>query len=169
MAYGDTSAAQGSPQGPTPLPLDGSGSLEWWRSQIGGAEDKIKRYAETWKKNVRRQIGTPLETIPLVDTVVVPLDHANIEQKKAQLYFRNPDVQLTAAPGHDASADALQAFSAVLNEYLGPDGVDAETMTDELLTDVLCPSGIGFSVIGLDITVDGTKAVEVGTEDVPAV
>lgn len=149
-------------QKPSPLPQDGFGSLEFWKSQITGAEEKIKRYSSAWKKNIQRQIGQPLDLIPVTDTVVIPIDHANIEQKKAQLYFKNPDVQLLAAPGHDASADALQAFSAVLNEYLGPDGVDAEAMMDELLSDVLCPSGIGFSVLGLDVTQDGTKPVQVG-------
>mgnify|MGYP001585291382 CR=1 FL=1 len=170
MAYGETPAT-GTPQGrpPAPLPSEGFGSLDFWKDQITAAEAKIQRYAPAWKQNVQRQIGTPLEIAPKTDIVVVPLDHANIEQKKATIYFRNPEVQLVAAPGHDASADALQAFSVVLNEYLGPDGVDAETMADELLTDVLCPSGIGFSVIGLDVATDGVRPVEVGQRAVPAV
>lgn len=160
MADGQTPAT--GPQA-TPLPPDGFGSLDFWKGQITAGEEKIAKYAEAWKKNVQHQIGTPLEIAPTTDTVVVPLDHANIEQKKAQIYFRNPDVQLTAAPGHDASADALQAFSALVNEYLGPDGVDAETMADEVLTDVLCPSGIGFSVLGIEIAQDGTMQEQVGT------
>lgn len=170
MAYGETPQTLG-PQAapPLPLPAEGLGSLDFWKSQITAAEAKIQKYAEAWKKNVRRQIGTPLEAMPKSDTVVVPLDHANIEQKKAQIYFRNPDVQLVAAPGHESSEDALQGFSAVVNEYLGGDGVDAETMADELLTDVMCPSGIGVSVLGLETAIDGTKPVEVGTEDVPAI
>lgn len=157
-----------APSAPAPLPREGFGSLEWWRGQITAAEDKIDRYKGAWKKNISRQIGQPLEVMPQTDTVVVPIDHANIEQKKALLYFRNPDVQLVAAPGHEAEADVLQSFSAVVNEVLGADGVDSETMTDELLTDVLCPAGIGFSVIGLDVTTDGTEPMQIGTQETPA-
>ena len=155
--------------GPAPLPSDGHGSLAFWKSQITAAEDKIKLYAPAWKKNIAQQIGTPLDLRPTTDTIVIPIDHANIEQKKALLFFKNPDVQLLPAPGHDASADVLRAFSAVLNEYLGPDGVDAEALMEELLADVLCPSGIGFSVLGIDITTDGTTPVVVGQREVPQV
>ena len=156
-----------APQGAPALPREGLGSLEWWQGQITGAEEKIKKYAPAWKRNVSRQIGNPLETTPTADTVVVPLDFANVEQKKAQLYFQNPDVQLTAGPGHEAKADDLRAFTIVLNETLGPDGVDAETTMDEMLTDVLCPSGIGIVALGMHATVDGVKPVQVGQRPSP--
>lgn len=157
--------ARQSAKGPAPLPLEGFGSRQWWDDQITAAEEKVKKYAPGWKKNIARLIGHPLDIMPTADTVVVPLDHANVEQKKALLYFKNPEVQLTAAPGHQAQADAVQAFGTLLNKYLGPDGVDAESTMDELLTDVLCPSGIGWIVLGLDVTEDGTKPVIVGYQE----
>lgn len=150
----------------TPLPAEGYGSLQWFREQIRASEDKIARYAPSWKKNLRQLTATPLDLTPKTDTVIVPLDFANVEQKKAQLYFRNPEVQLTAAPGHEARADAVQAFGHLLNETLGPDGVDAEAMMDEVLTDVLCPAGFGCTVLGIDLTQDGTEQIQVGEKPV---
>jgi len=150
-----------------PLPVEGFGSLSWFRDQIEAAEDKIKRYEKAWKQNIASLTNKPLSMVPAKDTVIVPIDFANVEQKKAQLYFQNPDVQLTPAPGHEAQADAIQAFTALLNETLSADGVDAETMMEEMLTDVLCPSGIGVTVIGINITQDGMKPVQVGEEPDP--
>lgn len=163
--YGTTTPGQ--PAAQPQMPAEGFGSLPWWKDQIEASEEKIKRYTKRWKVNVDRYLAQPLTIAPAVDTVVVPLDFANVEQKKALLYFRNPDVDLSAAPGHEAQADAIQAFRHLLNETLGPDGVDAETMMDELLSDVLCPSGIGFSVLGMEVTTDGTTQMQMGTEPSP--
>lgn len=145
------------------LPKEGFGSKAWWNEQITSSEEKIAKYAPVWKTNVSRLIGQQLASAPTADTVTVPLDHANVEQKKSQLYFRNPEVHLTAAPGHAAEASAVRAFGVLLSEVLGPDGVDAETTMDELLTDVLCPAGMGVTVLGIDLTIDGVKPVQVGT------
>lgn len=156
--------APGSQQGPAPLPPDGFGSLAWWQSQIRASEEKVKRYEPSWKKNVAQLTATPLQIRPTVDTVVVPIDFANVEQKKAQLYFKNPEVQLSAAPGYESKADAVQAFGYLLNETLGPDVVDAEAMMDEMLTDVLCPSGMGVTVLGIELAQDGTKQIQIGEQ-----
>lgn len=146
--------------------MEGFGSLAWFREQITAAEDKIQRYEKAWKRNIASYTNKPLTLMPTQDTVVVPLDFANVEQKKAQLYFQNPDVTLVAAPGHEAQAEAIQAFGVVLNETLGSDGVDAETMMEEMLTDVLCPSGLGFTTMGIEITTDGTIPQVVGERPV---
>lgn len=156
------------PATPRPLPAEGCGSKAWWDDQITAAEEKIKRKADGWKQNVNSYLAQPLSIAPAKDTVIVPIDYANVEQKKARLYFRNPEVQLIAAPGHDAQEDAVQAFGVLLNETLGPDGVDAEAMMDEMLTDVLCPAGIGITVLGMEATIDGKKPVITGYQDTPA-
>ena len=74
--------------GPAPLPADGHGSLAFWKSQITAAEEKIKLYAPAWKKNIAQQLGTPLDLRPTTDTVVIPIDHANIEQKRRSCFSR---------------------------------------------------------------------------------
>lgn len=155
--------ASGPPKGPAPLPVEGLGSRDWWTTQITASDEKIAKKMPAWRQNLDAYL---LQNQPVskADTVHVPLDFANVEQKKALLYFKNPEVQLTAAPGHDAQAGAVQAFGVVLNELLGPDGIDAETCMDEMLMDVLCPSGIGVVVLGLDITTDGTQQIQTGTQ-----
>lgn len=159
----ETYGTSGPPQKMVPLPREGYGSLAWFQDQLQAAEEKITKYESRWKENVRQLTGTPLTITPTTDTIVIPLDHANVEQKKAQLYFRNPEVQLTAAAGYEAQADAVQAFGALLNETLGPDGVDAEAMMDEMLTDVLCPAGLGVTVLGMELAQDGVKPIQVGS------
>ena len=144
------------------MPAEGFGSLAWFKDQVTAAEEKVKRYEKSWKRNVSQLTATPLSILPTADTVVVPIDFANVEQKKAQLYFKNPEVQLTAAPGYQALADAVQAFGYLLNETLGPDGVDTEALMDEMLTDVLCPAGMGVTVLGIELAQDGTKPIQVG-------
>ena len=111
MAYADT----GTTQAPTPLATEGGGSLKWWKSQITASEEKIQRYAKAWKQNIDQQTGHPLTATPTSDTVVIPIDHANIEQKKALLAFKKLSVQMIAAPGHEVHRPVLQAFSAVVS------------------------------------------------------
>lgn len=153
-------------KGPAPLPAEGLGSREWWNTQITASDDKIATKKPHWRANLDAYL---LQNQPKGkgDTVYVPLDFANVEQKKALLYFKNPEVQLTAAPGYQGLAPAVQAFGNVLNEVLGPDGVDAETCMDEMLMDVLCPAGIGVVVLGFEVTVDGTEPIQTGTKPGP--
>ena len=137
-----------------PFPTeDGPYSFGAWLKRITASEEKRDRLKSLWKDNVNRYRGKYLESKPDHDVIVVPKDYANVEQKKAQLFFQSPEVQLTALlPGMEKTG---QLFQAVLNHHLGSSEINAKRMIDEVLFDLLCPAGIGVSVIGYENVVDG--------------
>lgn len=140
---------------PVKLPADGHGSLAFWIKEA----DRSKQWWETlastrnWEKNLQSYLGKGLEGTPTSDTIAVPKDFANVEQKKALLFFQVPDVTLTAK--QPALEPAIPVFQAVLNHTLSPHGIHAGALMDEVLFDVLCPAGIGVSKIGYDVETDG--------------
>ena len=140
-------------------------SADFWRAQIKASQDKRQKYVEQWRGNIQRYLAKTLSETPTQDTIVVPLDYANTEQKKALLFFKVPEVQLT--PKRPAFEQAVPVFQAVLNHYLGRHGVDARTMMHEALFDAICPSGLAVTMIGYEPTVDGKKPVQVGTQPDP--
>lgn len=132
-----------------PLPNDGPHAASAWKARYTGALNRMKPKVETGRANVRRYQVKHLDIAPAADTVVVPDDYANVEQKKAQLFFQSPEVALKATmPGLEK---AVPVFQAVINEKLGPDEIDALSMVDEVLFDVLCPAGFGATKIGVDV------------------
>lgn len=145
------------PKDVLPLPDEGFGSLGWWHDAIKAGEDARDRRVEQWKKNVDSYLGDRKKTD---DDVPVNVDFYNTEQKKAQLFFRTPEVQLTAKrPGLE---DAVTVFQAVINHKLGRSGVNAAAMMDEVLFDCLCPAGLMASVIGYEAIADGETQIQVG-------
>lgn len=137
----------------------------FWQAQITAAKDKRQKYVTEWRGNIQRYLGKPLSAAPTQDTIIVPLDYANTEQKKAQLFFKVPEVQLS--PKRPAYEQAVPVFQAVLNHYLGRHGVDARTMLHEALFDAICPAGLAVTMIGYEPTVDGTREVQIGTQPDP--
>lgn len=100
--------------------------------------------------------------------MVVPKDYANTEQKKGQLFFQTPYIQaLPLEPAAAGMEDAVSIFEPVINHYLGPDGVNAKAMVDEVLMDGLVASGVFASKIAYESVVDGTKPIQVGQQPDP--
>ena len=129
-----------------PLPEDGPHAASAWQARITSAKQRMQRKVEKGRANVKRY---QVEHKDLTDgEVVVPDDFANVEQKKAQLFFQSPDVQLR--PTMPGLENAALLFQAVLNEQLGPDGADAKAMVGEVLFDLLCPAGFAATKIGYD-------------------
>lgn len=147
------------------LPADGHGSLTYWLSAIKDSEEKRNTYKEKdWDRNVQAYLGKTLSHAPTHDTVTVPKDFANVERKKAELFFQNPDVNLTAKqPGLE---EAVQTFQAVLNYHLGPEGVDAGALMIECTFDA-CMTGLLCSCIGYESFQQGTVPMQVGEEPDP--
>lgn len=139
------------------LPAEGPGSFSFWLKEAKRSEDWLKSIAtkREWDKNTQAYLTL---TERRGDDVVVPKDYANVEQKKALLFFQVPEVTLTAEqPGLE---DAVRVFQAVLNRKLRADEVNAGAMMDEVLFDVLCPAGIGFSKIGYEAEQDGMTTIQ---------
>jgi hypothetical protein len=146
----------------------GEDAVKDWKARIITSKDPIATIIEEGKTNVARYRVKNLLATPKEAEVVVPLDYSYTEQKKAQLFFQVPEVQLTASrPEAEASAPVAQA---VINTMLGPKpvGVDAKTAVWEALTDVVCPTGYGVCKIGYTNVVHGKKSVQVGQEPDPA-
>lgn len=145
---------------------EGPYSFAAWNSRISAAEEKRDRNKALWKANVNRYRGKMLEYQPEYDHIVVPKDYASVEQKKAQLFFQSPDIQLTALlPGMEKTA---QLFQAVINHQLGPHEINVKTTIDEVLFDLLCPAGIGATKIGYENVLDGAIPMELENRLVPA-
>jgi len=135
-----------------------------WESRIKAAETKRDSFADLQRENVDAYKGEILNDAPSTDTVIVPKDFANVEQKKAQLFFQQPDIQATALSVLQGQEDAVTIWQAVLNQYLGPHGVDALTCVDECLFDCLCPAGYAASKIGYTVVQDGEIPIQVGEQ-----
>lgn len=97
----------------------------------------------------------------------VNIDFEKTEQKRHQLFFRLPALKLRALPrtirdsqprmgpngqpleGRDLKK-AIAIFREVLTRLAGPKGAHTKAVMDELIFDLLCPAGIGFSKLGYE-------------------
>lgn len=144
-----------------PLKGEGVGSYEWWMESLKTSEESRDAVRDAdWKPNVEayRGKGTKKD-----GQIRVNVDFTNVEQKKAQLFFRTPDVQLTAH--RPETEDAVILFQQVLNHKLGPAGVNAKVAVDECLFDGLCASGTWACKVGYVATTIGMVAVPTGQVD----
>jgi hypothetical protein len=145
------------------LPLradDEFGSFSFWKKEILASEQKRDNdYKPTWDRNVHSYLAKPLISAPDVDRIIVPKDFANLEQKKAQLFFQIP---LLHCESEDPDLqDAVPLAQAILRFYLSRHRVDAMTTMNEVLFDALNCSAIMCSKIGYESVQDGTKPVQI--------
>jgi hypothetical protein len=168
-----------SPTQPVASLKDGA----FWRSQIERAIQARKDLEAWWDANDRAYApsgtGTPDAYGACINT---NRDFTLVERKKADLFYQRPDVSLQPSPllegpiaGPDGqplmqpatqpgqqptpipSSVALQAHEEIVNELLGPDGVDAVRMVHQTIFDVLDLSGVGFTKMGYESV---TQAIE---------
>lgn len=135
-----------------PLPAEGPGSLSAWVAAINTDETLRKKKEPLWKENIRRykaDKGPTLGKFGIAgrETISVNIDYANTEQKKALLFFQSPELQLNAKRVDDVQAAPLA--QAVINYTLSHD-IDVLATVDQVLTDLICPAGLGVSVIGYE-------------------
>lgn len=156
--------AAAAPAKPLPLPTEGLGSWDFWKAEITNAEAKRDdTYGPLWTRNIRSYLAQPSTASGLgdvnTDQLVTPKDFANVEQKKAQLFFQLPKIIMKALqPQFEMAAPIAQA---VLRFYLGPNRVDAVKMMAECLFDALCPAGIMACKVGYESITDGTSMITV--------
>lgn len=132
--------------------------LSAWKDRLSAAREVTKELVEEGRALVKRVQAKTLKTKPLQHTVVVPLDYASVEQKKATL-FQVPEM---VAEGRRPEAEgAAPLFAAVANHVLGPEGVNAGAMLFEVQADVLI-QGYAVTKIGYENVVDGVKPVPSG-------
>lgn len=148
---------------PLQLPSEGHGSFEFWKKEIlAAAAKRDEDFKPNWDRNIasyQAKSGAPTPSVSDTDAIVVPKDFANVEQKRAQLFFQLPKV-LCKAMRPDAE-DSAPLVQAILRFYLGPQRVDAMKMMGECLFDTLCPAGLMVSKIGYESVQDGVAMVPV--------
>jgi hypothetical protein len=145
---------------PTGLPPFPEAELSAWKARLSASRDVAKELVSDGRKQLERYTAKTLASTPSQHTVVVPLDYASVEQKKAQLFFQVPEVTLEAL--QPAAEPAAPIMTAVTNHVLGPFGVNSKAMVFEALTDVLCPMGYAVTKIGYENVIDGTNPVQTG-------
>jgi hypothetical protein len=136
-----------------------------WRRRITAALEATKPAIDQGKKNVARYTGQYLDTTPTDHECLVPTDFYYVESKKAQLFYRLPDVYVK--PEQPGVEDAAVVFQAGLNKKLGPQGVNVLPTVQQVVFDVLCPTGFGAVAIGYHCEIDGEVDVQVGEEPDP--
>lgn len=148
------------PTGVPDLPATGPNSLVMWKSRMTESQDVVDRLKVSWDVNQDRYLAKrPLGGHE--SDIIVPIDYANVEQKKAALFFQNPKILISPLlPGLEKAAPI---FEAVVNYRLGRKGVNAKAAVDEVLSDALCSSGIFAVKIGYEATTNGTKQIQTGT------
>lgn len=161
----DGQASDRGAQSILPLPPDGYGSYDFWVKEAKAAVDKRdNEFKPSWDRNVQSYLAKPRALDGSGNTspnqnIVVPKDFANVEQKKAQLFFQLP--QIIAKPRRPDLAATVPLAQAILRFYLGPSRVDAIKMMGECLFDALCPAGLMASKIGYESIQDGIAPIEV--------
>jgi len=133
-----------------------------WRRRVKAALDSTKVALEQGKKNIERYNAEYLESRTGDDQVCVPTDFYYIEQKKSQLFAREPDVFLQSLqPGQE---DGAIVGAAALNAKLGPQGVNVLPTVHEIIFDTICATGFGAVKIGFEAVKDGTVDIQIGEE-----
>jgi hypothetical protein len=156
--------------------------LAFWKKQIESAESAAKPYEPWAEANLRAYAPSPnQDPATYGNSVNTNRDFVLVERKKADLFYQRPDVTLQPSPlldgpiltdqvdpttgqpvplmgpnGQPVGAHlALAAHQLIVNEELGPDGIDATRMAHQALFDVLCTQGTGFTKMGYEsVTVD---------------
>lgn len=137
----------------------------WW-GKIERSRARRKLVEDEWQHNIDSYNAKPLHDRPSKDWVNPNTDFADVEQKKSQLFFTTPEVHcLPRQPLAQGHEDVILIKQAVLNDKLGPNGVDAKRLMDKVIFDCLCPAGWGCSKLGYDATTapidHGGQAVDV--------
>jgi hypothetical protein len=145
--------AEALPEGEPPNPLL---ELPWntdqtrdWRNRVTVARQGLDAVLDEGKKNIERYTNRYLNKHDLQrDTVSIPASFWYSEQKKPQLFYRVPEVQLTGKrPGSEKIAPIVQQ---VLNDHLGPEHANVRIPMAEIIFDVICPVGFGVVKIGYE-------------------
>jgi hypothetical protein len=133
-----------------------------WQSDIEKARARRKTVSKWWDANLKKYAPDQASQDPdqYGSDVNTNRDFTLVERKKADLFDQRPEVTALPSPLIDAmegAADVLDTHTAIMAEKLGLEGVDAETLADAVVFDVLCTSGTGWTVMGYDSTTVDTQ------------
>ncbi len=151
------------------MPVQSSKDAKYWQKQIELSIAKRKRYETWWEANLRAYApGLSQDPDTYGTHINTNRDFTLVERKKADLFYQRPDVTLQPSPLTEIPIEgppdpmtgqptqipqtlALGAHETIVNEKLGPDGIDATRMAHQALFDVECTSGTGFTKMGYEM------------------
>lgn len=158
----DTEPLLTAPPLDIPLPEKGIGSLSYWQDEVTAATERREKELNNWRQNLDRtyrQCKDEVQGVTKQESIVVPTDFYNSEQKKPQLFYQTPYVQVTS---ERREGDGISCyFQHVLNFLLGSKEANVKSTVNQSLTDVLVAAGIGPTLIGYEAK-RVTKAVPTG-------
>lgn len=151
------------------LPMSEAEVTEWWK-RIERATTRVDRMAEKWDI-LLDEYRPHVEKSGAAEAVKVQMHFRNVHSKIGQLFYRAPDLILTAKDPGPASnempnpmmmlmppgmpplppltmEDIISVKQQVLQTKLGRDGLKVGRLMDELLFDVLAWSGVAASKLG---------------------
>jgi hypothetical protein len=143
------------------LPLSKDDLAGWWE-RIEKSRAVRKTVSRWWEANLKKYAPDQASDDP--DAYGAELntnrDFTLVERKKADLFFQKPDIQAVPSPLLAAQPQLLDTHTDILNEKLGPFGVNAKSMVHRVLFDVLCPAGTGWTVMGYESATVPTQTVD---------
>lgn len=184
--------------GPTTFDKSGQGLIpeapsaemlaEMWK-WVDRATARTDAYATKWDILLN-------EYLPIVlaggtsEDVRVPMHFRNVHSKIGQLFYRSPDLILTArdpGPANDEMPNPMQSMlppgmpplpplhmedviavkQQVLQSKLGREGLKANRLMDELLFDVMAWAGIGCSKLGYHCVMKPIQKPKLGPPQMP--
>lgn len=152
--------------------------LAFWRQEIKDSRQKREDVATQfgWKHNLDRYAPRALKSTLQADAsgdsnVNMGVDFADVERKKAALFFDTPKVGLTVKQDREIKPKSLEEAAALtalgrplmlstllawyqdmLNTMLGPQRANAKHAVKKAIFECLCPSGIGPVTVGYQVT-----------------
>src|SRR5581483_8073956 len=135
---------------PEKLPLSAD-DLALWHGNIEKSIALTKTVRAWWDANLKKYApDQSKDPSGYGEEINVNRDFTLVERKKADLFFQRPEVSAVASPLLADRPELLDTHTAILNEKLGLDGVHAKRLVHQVLFDVLCPAGTGWTVMGYE-------------------
>jgi hypothetical protein len=143
-----------------PIPW-GEGPRETWTGELAKAREARKTVAAWWDENIKAYVPDQAKDPKGYGAEInTNRDFTLVERKKADLFYQRPDVTAIPSPLLTDQEPLLYTHTQILNEKLGPDGVDAKRLVHEALFDVLCPSGTGWTVMGYESVTQDVETMD---------
>lgn len=129
--------------------------VDEWTKRLERAETTAKQYHPQWERGLNRYAQAKVSTSKT--DINALLDYRHVESKKAQLYHKTPDVNLSPVDPADGTIPwdgILPLRQKLLNYELGPTASNLKRALHKTLVDTLAASGwmilkIGFEQVTL--------------------
>lgn len=156
----------------TPIELTPEQLAEWWE-RVERSREQRKRVEAKWDILMKEYLPVITEG---AEDVRAGIHFRNVHSKKSKLFFREPDLILTAeGPLKDlvmdpvtglgyTAEDSVAIKQAVLNKKLGRKGVNARRMVGECLFDILAWAGLGCTKLGYRATIKNVTEPVLGPD-----